>query len=193
MRHLLAVFILSLSAVFVIGCAGNTTTSPSSTTSSTGDSTITFMGLAVAGVCSVIDRSTPSCAVSTYTESGFKVSTISGNWFVRTDYGNPAPFILFSAPAGGSGAIQVAAAGGTFGFKSVDLYASVIPIPYTITGLRNSAATFTVANTVPNPFGAFTTVVNPQAAEMIDTLVISLSNPSAVETPMGLDNIVLTH
>src|SRR5439155_1992973 len=67
-----------------------------------------------------------------------------------------------------------------FNFKSVDLYSSTTPIPYTITGLRNSTTTFTMAATLPNTFGNFATVVNPQAADVIDTLVIRLSNPAAI-------------
>jgi hypothetical protein len=103
----------------------------------------------------------------------------------------------FFAPAGTTvtGAIQVKAGGATFSFKSVDLYSSTTPIPYTITGLRSSTSMFTMAATLPNTFGDFATVVNPNAASMVDTLMISLSNPSAAccTNPMGLDNIVVTH
>ncbi|PYR89373.1 MAG: hypothetical protein DMF84_24425 [Acidobacteria bacterium] len=87
------------------------------------------------------------------------------------------------------GTIQVTAAGATFSFKSIDLYASLVPIPYQVTGLRNSTTVFTIANTLPNTFGKFATVVNPQAAAVIDTLVISLTDAVSA---MGLDNIVLT-
>jgi hypothetical protein len=89
----------------------------------------------------------------------------------------------------GNGTIQVTAAGATFSFKSIDLYASLVPIPYQVTGLRNSTTVFTIANTLPNTFGKFATVANPQAAAVIDTLVISLTDAVSV---MGLDNIVLT-
>jgi hypothetical protein len=51
-----------------------------------------------------------------------------------------------------------------------------------------------MAATLPNTFGTFVTVVNPAAAALIDTLVISLSNPSApcCSNPMGVDNIVVS-
>jgi hypothetical protein len=161
---------------------------------------ITFDGLTVDGVCPATPSPSPSCAVRTYSESGFTVLATSGDWFVRSDYGNPAPFIQFWATAGSTvtDTIQVTAGGATFGFKSVDLYSSTTPIPYTITGLRNSTTTFIVAATLPNPQGNFATVVNPQA-DVIDTLVVSLSNAAALAqcptcaNPMGLDNIVVTH
>jgi hypothetical protein len=49
-----------------------------------------------------------------------------------------------------------------------------------------------MANTLPNTFGDFATVVNPQAADVIDTLVIRLVNSTANSSPMGVDNIVVT-
>ena len=76
-------------------------------------------------------------------------------------------------PTPGIGTIQVTGGGATFSFKSVELYASLVPIPYQITGLRNSTTVFTLADTVPNTFGNFATVVNPQGSAVIDTLVIS--------------------
>lgn len=142
----------------------------------------------------------PSCVLHSYTESGVTVRATSGEWSVITDYGHPAPFIEIYVPctqqAGtcatpatpGIGTIQVTAAGATFSFKSIDLYASLVPIPYQIAGLRNSTTVFTISNTLPNTFGNFATVVNPQAAAVIDTLVISLTDAVSA---MGLDNIVL--
>ncbi len=52
---------------------------------------------------------------------------------------------------------------------------------------------FTVNGTEPNTFGNFATVQNPNAGTLIDTLVISLSNPAnqCCPNPMGLDNIVV--
>lgn len=204
MRYLPAVLVLSVSAVCV-ACAGSsgTSVSPSSSaTPSTGDPTVGFNGLS--GLpCSGPPRSptSPSCAVRSYTEAGFTVTAISGDWSVRSDYGHPAPFIEFYVPcvqqAGtcttpatpGTGTIQVTAGGATFRFNSVDLYASLVPIPYHITGVRHSTTAFTITNTLANTFGDFATVVNPQAAEAIDMLVISLTDAVSA---MGVDNIVLT-
>jgi hypothetical protein len=117
---------------------------------------------------------------------------------VRTDYGHPAPFVEFyvpcvgtpcAAPATpGTGTLQVTAGGATFSFKSVDFYASLVPIPFQITGLLHSTTVFTITNTMPNTFGDFVTVVNPQAGAVIDTLVISLTDAVSA---MGVDNIAI--
>ena len=60
---------------------------------------------------------------------------------------------------------------------------------------RNSAAVFTLSNTIPNTFGQFRTVTNPNPTAVIDTLSISLTNtmPASCCSPnqMGLDTIVL--
>jgi len=168
----------------------------------TGDPTIGFDGLS--GLpCSGPPKvpANPSCVVHSYTESGVTVTATSGEWSGRSDYGHPAPFIEFYVPcvqqAGtctapatpGVGTVQVTAGGATFSFKSVDLYASLVPIPYQITGLRNSTTVFRMTNTQPNTFGDFATVVNPQATAVIDTLVISLTDGVSA---MGLDNIAVS-
>ena len=50
-----------------------------------------------------------------------------------------------------------------------------------------------MAATLPLATGDFATVVNPQAADMIDTLVVSLMNPAAscCVNPMGLIIVVI--
>jgi hypothetical protein len=175
---------------FLIACAatclacGGTATSPSSTSTS-GNATIGFSGLTADGA-----------SMATYAESGFTVSSMSGDWSVRTTYGNPAPFVQFWASGGSTatGEILVTASRSVFYFKSVDLYSSTTPIPYTIKGTRNSSTVFSVANTLPNTFGNFRTVANPNAADAIDTLSITVTNAAApcCRNPMGLDTIVLT-
>jgi hypothetical protein len=118
-------------------------------------------------------------------------------WEALTTYGNPAPSIIFRRSAADptlTAEVQITAGGSAFGFRSVDLYSSITPIPYTITGLRNSNPVFTVSDTVPNTFGNFATVLNPHSTDMIDTLLIRLTNPATpcCPNPMGLDNIVMT-
>jgi hypothetical protein len=135
--------------------------------------------------------------VTIYSESGFLVSANPGNWVVNATYGNPAPFIQFESSGGNAvtGQIQVWADGrAAFSFKSIDLYSSTTKIPYTIIGTRDLAIVFTLADTLPNTFGNFRTVVNPHGTDAIDMLTISLSNSSApcCPNPMGLDNIVLS-
>ncbi len=133
MKRLFAGFILTACVVTCVACGGMAT-SPSSNVASPGNAIVGFDSLSV-----------DAASVITYTESGFKVSAMSGDWSVRTTYGNPSPLIQFWAPGGSTvvGEIQVGAAGSAFYFKSVDLYSSTTPIPYTIKGLRKSSTVFT--------------------------------------------------
>ena len=174
-----------LTACLAAGLACSGATAPSPLTSSTAGVGISFSGLTTNGA-----------AVTVYTESAFNISPVSGDWSVRTDYGNPAPFVQFWAPGGSTvtGEIQVRASRSLFYFKSVDVYSSTTPIPYTINGFRNGRAVFTVTDTVPNTFGNFRTIENTKSADAIDTLSIALTNAAApcCRNPMGLDTIVLT-
>jgi len=141
-------------------------------------------------------QSSNGAPAPSYTEAGFTVTAVQGEWTAVTTYGNPAPFIRFSAPGGmtTTGEIRVSAGERPFGFYSVDLYASTTPIPYTIVGTRNSSPVFTLKDTVPNTFGRFRTVVNPTPALVVDAISIVLTNAAApcCANPMGLDTIVLT-
>src|SRR5207245_1032726 len=77
-----------------------------------------------------------------------------------------------------------------FYFKSVDLYSSITPIPYVISGVRNGSTIFTMADTLPNTFGRFRTVASQNTTDAIDTLSITLTNapPSCItcQNPNGL-------
>jgi Fibronectin type III domain len=143
------------------------------------------------------DLTTNSASVTSYEESDFAITPTGASWVALTSFGNPAPFIQFSRAANEGnvvGEVVVAANGGsTFRFESVDLYSSVTTIPHEILGLRNGSLVFNVSGTVPNTFGRFVTITNPQVTSMIDTLVIRLSNPPTpcCANPVGLDNIVL--
>lgn len=140
-------------------------------------------------------------AFSTYTESGFTVSvtgpsSFTRDWQVGTFFGNPAPFIRFSVPAGApstSGAVAVSAGGATFRLISVDLYSSITPIPYELRGFLDGAPVFTATGTVPNTFGNFRTVSNPYADVLVDSVIVVLTNPvpACCGNPVGLDNLVL--
>jgi len=137
--------------------------------------------------------------ISNYSESNFTLSANPGDWVGVTTYGNPSPFIEFfaaptspAAPATVVGQVTVFAIGhAPFRFQSVDLYSSVTKIPYELTGFRNDAAIYIVSDTLPNTFGNFRTVVNTHPADVIDTLVIKLTNSTPTRNPMGLDNLVL--
>jgi len=91
-------------------------------------------------------------------------------------------------------AVEVTAGGAAFTFSSVDLYSSVTPVPYTMTGLMNSVPVFTVSDTVPNTFGNFATVTGPNPSAKIDRLVIELVNPATpcCSNPVGIDNIAVS-
>jgi hypothetical protein len=113
-----------------------------------------------------------------------------------TTFGNPAPFIQFSRAATQStltGEVVVTTSGLPFRFEAVDVYSSITAVPYEILGIRNGALVFTVSGTVPNTFGNFATITNPNLGIEIDDLLIRLSNPTTpcCANPVGLDNIVV--
>jgi hypothetical protein len=74
------------------------------------------------------------------------------------------------------------------------VYSSVTPIPYRIRGYQDTLVVFDLTGTVPNTFGAFATISNPNAGDLLDTLYIQLVNPfvACCDNPMGIDNIVVS-
>ncbi|WP_341529995.1 hypothetical protein WKK05_12190 [Nostoc sp. UHCC 0302] len=163
---------------------------------------VTFLGLLLgvnntASAAIITFEQASVGTLSTYNESGFTTSAVSGPWVTSDSYGNPAPFIEFTNEAGQNpltATIKITNDDSRFTFSSVDLYSSVTPIPYVITGFLNSTAAFSFEGTVPNTFGNFRTVVNSNSNSLIDSLTISLTNPAAAccSNPMGLDNITVT-
>ncbi|HMD98981.1 MAG TPA: serine protease [Terriglobia bacterium] len=133
-----------------------------------------------------------------YTEGGFTVAPASGNWLVGKSFGHPLPYIYFTQRATEYGtttnSIAVTASGHTFTFTSADLYASVTPIPYVITGFLDRNPVFKVAGIVPNTFGNFATVQNAYKDVAIDRLEIEISTFTryAVASPAGIDNLVVS-
>lgn len=149
-----------------------------------GTSSVTFTGLAPAGDPFV-----------SHAEAGYLVEPVSGPWVIGA-FGRPGPFIQFTRLASDPttiGEVRVTAGGDVFRFTAVDLYSSVMPIPYVFTGTRDGATVFTITGTVPNTFGSLATVPSALPLAWIDTLVITVSNPAApcCNNPAGLDNIVL--
>jgi len=128
-------------------------------------------------------------AFTNYTESGFTVSSVSGSWLVGQNYGDPPPFLY--AEGTSTATIAVRDGGNGFSFSSIDLYSSITTIPYTFTGFGNNNMLFTVSGTVPNTFGNFALVTNPDSTVTIDTLDVTLTNPLALVNPVGLDNIAM--
>jgi hypothetical protein len=125
---------------------------------------------------------------ASYSESGFTVSANTGNWLVDLDYGNPLPMIAFTTET--TETFAVTRNGAEFSFNTIDLYSSVSQIPYTFTGFLNGSEVFTVSGTAPNTFGGFYTVQNPYASLEVDSLRVSLTNPTN-PNPIGADNIVV--
>ncbi|MHB8859204.1 MAG: hypothetical protein ACYC6Z_06965 [Thermoleophilia bacterium] len=173
--------------VFLSGCnsgsGGSSGTAANPTITNTSAATIAFGGLTGNG-----------SPVTEYDESGFSISSNSGNWEVMAEYGKPAPAIVIRREAKepeSQGEIEVTDAGGAvFRFTSVDLYSSITPIPYTIKGYRDSELVFNMSDTVPNTYGNFAVVANPDAV-LIDRLTISVTNPETpcCSNPVGIDNI----
>jgi hypothetical protein len=129
-----------------------------------------------------------------YAESGYAIST-SGNWQGKTTFGNPGPFIEFVTPPStmGVGTLTLFASDHhPFVLRSIDVYSSITPIPYTISGVRNFGVVFSLSDTLPNTFGTFKTVVSTHQSDLVDTVSIQLTNPSTCcQNPMGVDNIVV--
>ena len=154
-----------------------------------GTSTVTFSGLA----------GTNTTPFTSHAELGYLVEPVSGPWTVLAGYGRPAPSIQLVNPTAATdltGAVRVTG-GASFRLATVDLYSSVTSIPYTLTGTLAGNPVFTATGTVPNTFGNFATVTNPFPAALIDTLIITVTNPASPQcpscggNPVGIDNIVL--
>lgn len=185
-RIIRGVALLAITVVFLAGCGGSDSDN-SMTLTGTTTVTIAFDGLSGNGSQFI-----------EYDELGFRVSSGLGSWDVFESNGNSAPAIIFMREADEpefQGEVEITSSGSVFNFNSVDLYSSVTPIPYTIKGFRDSELVFTLSDTVPNTFGKFIRVDNPEATDAIDTLTIRLSNPatSCCSNPVGLDNIVVSH
>ncbi len=192
MRFSPAAFALAAAAALFAACSSTPSTfvTAPSTSSSTGAAASPL----IAGVIGFGALTTDGAAVTSYSETGLQVSMVSGDWRARTTYGSPAPFVQFNADAGTTvtGTVHVTTASPTY-FKSVDVYASTTPIPYTITGLRGGAAVFTITGNTGNTYGTFRTITNANAV-LVDALTITLTNAAAAccKNPMGLDNIAFT-
>ena len=217
MRHYLRALLVLLVIVLVtalIGCgASESITGPSGSITSPSES-ITGPSVsheAVADQMPEIDASTakPSATytigfsplrenrapVTTYAESGFRISVVSADWIALTTYGNPQPFIEFFGPAAvtATGELRVTADGAPFWLNSIDFYSSTTKIPYVIEGSLNAKQMFAVSDVIGNTFGAFARRSNPKADVPVQEIRIRLSNPSAAccGNPMGVDNIVV--
>ena len=185
-----------LAGTFTISASagGYTTVSRQTTASADTRVDLQLTRAAASGVCPPIGFATLTTnlsSVTTLTDCGFVIEGLQTDWFAVSTYGNPAPSLQFSANTPTTGEVRVSAGGRPFRFRSADLYSSVTPIPHAITGTRSAVAQFTIEGTVPNTFGAFATVRNPQPDVLIDVLSIRITNPisGCCSNPVGVDNI----
>lgn len=72
---------------------------------------------------------------------------------------------------------MISAGGTSSRLQSVDIHSSTNQIPYFLTGIRNSSVVLDVQWTRRNTLGNFVTVQNPNAATVIDALIIRMTNP----------------
>ena len=136
--------------------------------------TITFDGL----------PSASDVPFSSYTEGGYTVTNVIGNWLEGHVFGNPAPSVyvadFFSTPSG-----RLAVTGpGPFSFESLDLNVT-FPGGYEISGFLGGLQQFSVANNQAGSF-TFSTIVGNSSA-MIDTLFIDVALSSTGS--FNVDNI----
>jgi len=105
---------------------------------------------------------------------------VSGAWMAGTSYGHPAPYLYFSRwhRAGADRGTQRDRGRPPFTFGSVDVYASVTPIPYEIIGFLGSSTVFVLTGTQPNTYGNFATVANLYSSDVVDRVLIRLTNPA---------------
>jgi len=132
--------------------------------------------------------------VTSYTESGFAVSTSGAFLDGFTHVGSPAPSLTFVPVSDQSqGQIQIVdTGGGTFTLKSVDFSAPWMGSPYAIRGFRQGAQVFNTSGTILGTNGNFKTLVNPHPTDLIDTLLILTGPPYGTARQLGVDNIVLS-
>jgi hypothetical protein len=178
-----------LSCVLACACGG-TTTSP--TQPHAASATITFND---------IPGATQYARFAIARESGYVITPSTGLWQIITSYGRPGPSVQFFRPWAGdevTAEVSITANGAAFRLQSVDLYSSTTTIPYTFTGTHGTAIVFTVSAVLPSTAGNFVTVANPKADQVIDGLVIRLTNPRCTPilefgclNPMGIDNIAV--
>src|SRR5262249_17348790 len=153
------------------------------------------VALTRASDCTVIgfDGLSRSDTFSSYTACGFTVTAATSNWSVSTGSGRPAPSVQFTSQARAATAGEViVSSGDPFKFQSADVYSSATPVLYTITGIANGTAAFTLQNTLTTT-GSFVAVTSPKTSAAIDALVIRLTTPvtSCCASTIGVDNIVL--
>jgi hypothetical protein len=137
---------------------------------------ITFSGL-----------STHLTGFGTYTENGFTVTSVAGNWVTSLFGGNPPPSI-FAGPVGCPVTSTLEITGGLFTFSSVDIGSNNGSSQFAFAGTLGGAPVFSILGSLGG--GAFMTVNNSSSSAVIDRLLIGI-NPTGA-TSINIDNIVVT-
>jgi hypothetical protein len=133
-------------------------------------------------------------AFKTYKAHGFTVRRVARGWTVDGVFGNPAPQIEFLVPADTAvgKAVTVTEAGKEFSLDSIDINSSVAAVNWQFVGSLKGETLYKNKGQIPNPMGGFTTVSNPDASTLVDSVEIRLTGvKTGVENPVGLDNIVV--
>jgi hypothetical protein len=133
-------------------------------------------------------------AFKTYKADGFTVRRVRPGWTVDGDFGNPAPEIEFIVPANRvvDKAVIVTLTGKKFSLDSIDINSSVAAVNWEFAGSLQGQIIYRDKGQIPNPMGGFTTVTNPDASTLVDSVEIKLTGvKTGVENPVGLDNIVV--
>jgi hypothetical protein len=125
---------------------------------------------------------------STYTETGFKVSSVAGTFYVANgganNFGDPEPDIYTEE----SGTLDVTDGGGVFNFDSVDLgFYDGGTVDYTIIGYSNGASVYTQTGSLSdNNYESFATLNGNHQSTSITSFTIAVSGNSG---GINVDNI----
>jgi hypothetical protein len=140
------------------------------------------------------DGLTNGAKFKTYRADGFTVRRVKPGWMVDGTFGNPAPEIEFLVPANKvvGKAVTVTEGSRSFALDSIDIYSSVTAVNWEMVGTLKGQTLYKDNGQIPNPMGGFTTVDNPDASTLVDSVQITLTGvKSGAENPIGLDNIIV--
>jgi hypothetical protein len=156
---------------------------------------MTLLSLLLAGRCSsllagtIIDfktlRGVNLDPFSTYTENGYTVGAIAGEWKIAKIFGRPAPDVFCAGCDPGTLVVE----GPLFTFESVDIgNATPCCFGVSLTGFRNGVEVYSQTATSPG-FGMFETVNSLEPNQLMNRLLITV-NTAGFDA--NVDNINLS-
>jgi hypothetical protein len=165
-----------------------------------------FAGVAIVALCgfavpaavtpataSVIDftglQGTNGSAFTSFSEAGFVVAPLTGQFLVGTNFGAPVPDLYAgrSATQPTDSLSVVRSGGGDFSFASLDIASSVGTTSYSIFGSLGGATVYTLSGSALK--GGFSTIASCNAG-LIDQLTVTGTTVTA--TSFNIDNIVVS-